>query len=121
MYRNLSTLRCKLLTTNSGCIYKRYVATQYRFVTLDPLSVFNFQIIVSGVSAKVTEAIMSLFEGTTAGVRCQGDKAGEFGTGAGFRQGCILSPLLFSLFINELLDVVDGGCSFGGRRIKILM
>jgi hypothetical protein len=47
-----------------------------------------------------------------------------FNIEVGLRQGCVLSPILFSIFINELgekLKKLGKGIQFGKRRICILM
>ncbi|RZF41948.1 hypothetical protein LSTR_LSTR014627, partial [Laodelphax striatellus] len=57
-----------------------------------------------GVSYKFVEILKKLYQETKATVWC-GDDGGlteTFITGNGLKQGCVMSPLLFALFLNDL-------------------
>lgn len=38
----------------------------------------------------------------------------------GVKQGSLISPLVFSLFINDLFDELDGAINIAGLKIKLL-
>jgi len=44
-----------------------------------------------------------------------------FETSEGVKQGCLLSPVLFTLFLNDLHDKLPGGIVIAGVTIRVLM
>ena len=54
-----------------------------------------------------------------------GDEQTEwFDLSTGVRQGCVMSPILFSLFINGLAKEINKkttGINVGGRRVRLLL
>ena len=53
-----------------------------------------------------------------------GEKTDWFGVDVGVRQGCVLSPVLFSVFINGLVEAVKSvgiGVRYGSDLISMLL
>ena len=64
----------------------------------------------NGIKGKLFRCIKSMYSNVKSRVRC-GDKLTDYvNCTAGVKQGDVCSPILFSLFINELaLQVIDKG------------
>lgn len=74
-----------------------------------------------GISSKFLKILHKLYEHTTASI-WNGDQLSEvFPTSLGLKQGCVWSPILFALFVDDIVDVLPGGASILDLRIKILM
>jgi len=75
-----------------------------------------------GVDWRDRNLIAQLYLGQTAVVRIDGELSGCCIIGQGVRQGCPLSPLLFNIYIqyviNEALEDVEEGVKVGGVRIQ---
>ena len=56
-----------------------------------------------GIRGNVYELIKSLYSKSSCSVKIGKCETSKFSYRRGVRQGCILSPLLFNLFVNELL------------------
>lgn len=59
--------------------------------------------------------------GTTAIIWCKDGVTDGVETTVGLKQGCILSALLFSLFVNDLPEFLEGDCNFKGVKVKTLL
>ena len=51
--------------------------------------------------------IKKMYDITESAVLLEGEKSKPFDISQGVAQGCSLSPILFSIFINQLLDEVE--------------
>ncbi len=61
-----------------------------------------------GVGGKLFSAIKSFFEEASACVRISGDTSEYFEIKVGLRQGCVMSPWLFSIYIYGVMREKKG-------------
>lgn len=80
-----------------------------------------FKLSQLGVSTKFIRAIASLYSSTKLSVSGKRGRSTTFPTISGVQQGCNLSPLLFTLFVNDIKDCLSGGIWLRGYRIKLLL
>ena len=76
------------------------------------------------ISANLVRTIEQLYDKATSAVQMNGSKGEWFRTTVGVRQGCLLSPTLFNIFLERImsdaLEEHDGKVSIGGRNITNL-
>ena len=60
-----------------------------------------------GVRGKVWRVIKQMYEFSRSAVLLEGEKSDTFSLEQGVAQGCSLSPILFSVFINDLVIEVE--------------
>ena len=62
-----------------------------------------------GVKGRMWHVIKKMYNNMSSGsaVLLEGEKSDSFNVGQGVAQGCSLSPILFSVFINDLLKEVE--------------
>ena len=70
----------------------------------------------NNVKGKLFKAFHSMYSQVKACVRLNGDVSNYIHCPFGLKQGCMASPLLFSLFINALADIIN---SSGLRGIQL--
>ena len=73
------------------------------------------------INASIIRAIENLYDKAQSAVLFNGSTGEWFRTTVGVRQGCLLSPTLFNIFLerimSEVLDDHEGSVSIGGRLI----
>ena len=77
-----------------------------------------------GINGKMFQAIKSLYADVECCVRINGTLSKWFKVNNGVKQGCMLSPALFSIFINDLATEIKNlqcGIPVGDDQISILM
>ena len=77
-----------------------------------------------GVGGHFLAFLKGLYNGSVVQVRIDDRLGEEFAVTKGLRQGCVLSPLLFSLYINSLVSELksrDCGILCGGRMVSSLL
>ena len=75
-------------------------------------------------NANLIKVIKSLYSKATSAVYYNGSVGEWFRTTVGVRQGCLLSPTLFNIFLERImtdaLENHEGSVSIGGRTITNL-
>ena len=74
-----------------------------------------------GVSSKFCEGLKTMYVNTQNSVWYDGNLSEWFNSSCGVKQGCINSPLLFSLFVNDLPKCIKGGINLDGTVVNVLM
>ena len=73
------------------------------------------------ISSNIVRTIEQLYDKVTSAVQMNGSIGEWFRTTVGVRQGCLLSPTLFNIFLKRImsdaLEEHDGKVSIGGRNI----
>ena len=72
----------------------------------------------SGVNGKLYRALKSIYASMSACVRDKCSYTNSFACTRGVKQGCLLSPLMFSLFVNELAVEVSKNGKHGIQMIQ---
>ena len=76
------------------------------------------------ISANLVRIIEQLYDKATSAVQMNGSIGEWFRTTVGVRQGCLLSPILFNIFLERIMsDALEervGKVCIGGRNITNL-
>lgn len=83
-------------------------------------SALFFKLHSMGVSLKFLQMLGILYKETVNSVWNGSNMSNIFETSTGVKQGCILSPLLFALFLNDLVDFIKGGVRVREQKINML-
>ena len=76
-----------------------------------------------GINGKMWRVVRNLYREVGSCVRLGEEKTEWFNLEVGLRQGCILSPILFSIFIDQLAKEVKkiGGAKYGQLVVSLLL
>lgn len=69
-----------------------------------------YKLIKYGMNTGLVNLIRNMYTKTSQALKINGELSRIFRTYRGVPQGCILSPSLFNLFINDLPDIFDSNC-----------
>ena len=76
------------------------------------------------ISSNLVRTTEQLYEKATCAIQMNGSMREWFRTTVGVRQGCLLSSILFTIFLERImsdaLEEYDGKVSIGGRNITNL-
>lgn len=86
-----------------------------------PRKLLNFKLRSIGISSKMANFIENVYANTTSVVWTGESFSEPFCTYSGVKQGCLMSPLLFALYLNDLHDHLEGGMYIDDLNIRLLL
>ena len=81
------------------------------------------KLINQGLSTKFVNALCALYKNVQSSVRVNGQLSEWFEVSCGLKQGCLLSPVLFAIFLDDLIKDIKSlntGVNIDGGRLCIL-
>ena len=102
----------KYLSKPKGRFYCLYVDFAKAFDTIDHSKLLTC-LADRGIGGKLLRILKSMYSKLHSCVQSSAHFTEFFPCNVGTRQGCILSPVLFSLFINELIVDIKANCHNG--------
>lgn len=105
---------------NSKYTYGFFVDFSCAFDMIPRNSLF-YKLSCIGISSKIIRILQSLYENTESRIWDGSTFSDYFSVESGVKQGCILSPVLFSLYINDLPDILPGGLNVANVNVKVLL
>lgn len=86
-----------------------------------PRKALIYKLYAMGVSTKLVKFIEHIYEDTKFVVWNGKELSTEFATSSGVKQGCLLSPLLFAIYLNDLHEFLGGGTNVDELNIRLLL
>ena len=83
-----------------------------------------YKLLSFGLNGRIINALQSLYNSVSCSVKVNDYMTDWFSVNQGVKQGCVLSPTLFSLYVNDLADEVSNmniGVHVNGVNIAILL
>lgn len=117
---NLISIINLVLKDKGKKLYSFFVDFKAAFDNVNRHALF-YKLYSMGLSSKFMNVLKGLYNNTNAQVWCNGSLSPEFETLNGVKQGCLLSPLIFALYLNDLHDELGGGVKLGDLIIRVLL
>jgi hypothetical protein len=116
---NLTSIIKLKLEAKQGKVYCFFVDYQAAFDSI-PREALIYKLSCLGLSSKFLNILKTLYSNVNVAIWGNEGTSDIFGTNIGLKQGCLLSPVLFSLYLNDLEQNLTGGLRIAGIRVKVL-
>lgn len=107
-------------TKKRSKVYAFFIDFCCAFDSPDRNAIF-YKLTEIGFSTKIIKILEALYKNTEAAIWTKDGFTQSFETKSGLKQGCLLSPILFSLFINDFPKCIGSGLQWEGKSINCLM
>ena len=111
------------IVRNNKSVYSSFIDLKKCFDFIDR-DMLLYKLLLNNVDGKIYNSIKNIYASTSASVRINGTLTDWFDCATGVKQGCTLSPTLFSIFANDLVHEIndlDLGIVVGDKKVSILM
>lgn len=119
----LNSLIDNRLSEKGGRLYIAFVDFKAAFDKVDR-EIMLEKIWKKGIRGKSFGLIEKIYGKTTCAIKTREGESKEFEIGKGVRQGCVMSPMLFAIYIDDLDEEFEkkkqGGTWMGGTRFTVL-
>ena len=69
-----------------------------------------YKLLQNGVGGNMLRIIQHMYKTVSFAIKCDAGLTDQFQTSVGVKQGCILSPLFFNVFLSDLPNIFDSDC-----------
>ena len=105
-------------------VYACFFDLRKAFDTVNrPLLFYNL-LVENQIGGKFLAILQNIYTDNMIFVKAGGGVTNPFKTTTGVKQGCVLSPLIFNLFINKIPEIYDETCdllTFSGTPLPVLI
>ena len=104
-----------LYIRNGNVVYGALMDCTKAFDTVKHSKLFQ-KMLDASIPPVVVRLLINMYSMQTVDVRWKGQYSREFRISNGVRQGAVLSPILFSFYMNDLFDLLrksKSGCQIG--------
>ena len=99
-----------MLNRSGGKVYACFIDFKKAFDSVWHQGML-FKLLQNKIGGKVYDIIKSMYSKSKCYIKLGAKRTGYFEYACGVRQGCILSPLLFNLYRNELPNLIKDSTS----------
>ena len=108
---------------NNASVFTAFIDLKKCFDFIDR-SMLLYKLLLNKIDGKVYNSIRNMYASTSSCIKINGKKTEWFSCASGVKQGCNLSPTLFSVFANDLVQEIndlDLGIEIGDSKVSLLM
>lgn len=96
--------------THNKIIYACFVDLRKDYDTVWRNGLF-YKLMKIGISKRLLSLLIDMYSKSSSSVKLKSGLTPPFYTNVGVKQGCNLSPTLFNIFVNDIIEIFDSKCN----------